>query len=544
MPDELKIPIRTPGADQAKRDLKEIAAGEKAVGQAAGEAGKKTSAAAGETQQALDKTHRKAAQGKTSFSEWGKAGIAATVAITAAVMKLLGRIQAVNDRLRATYSEFVGLTQQSETIALAQIRGKSERATVNWMLGTGQRYGLKPEEVRGAAFGIESGLKPEQVGGEGALGEIETAAFKTMRAGGASGKTAAGLAIAAYESGMAKTPAGFRSFYAKATTYAGESRMNLQDLGSILSRLLPMAVKAGIDPDYFMSMASAMSYRIEDPSRLATALEQIIRAAGKKSKALEAFAKRGGRTTADLSARDVMEFQSGFISKALQTGGPQGAEAAAETLGLSSELAGVYGAAFDATVQARMGMLQGKGQAAQWGPVVGRRYAQVSATPEARFTSGQQRERFEQMKRSIKDALYHAALVEAAADIAEYLKAPQGGMAGFAQKSREVLLSRDQMARERLLYNVTNRLKQVSRFDADPARKAQAASLMGDLTGWSGTYIMTGVGERDDIQRALEFLDEGGREPMQGVRIQGGTHYHNHDKRDPAGRPVEPAASR
>ncbi|HUU58651.1 MAG TPA: phage tail tape measure protein, partial [Phycisphaerae bacterium] len=42
-------------------------------------------------------------------------------------------------------------------------------------------------------------------------------------------------------------------------------------------------------------------------------------------------------------------------------------------------------------------------------------------------------------------------------------------------------------------------------------------------------------------KRFLDQLRAAGREPMQGDTYQGGTHYHNHDKRDPAGRPQRPA---
>jgi len=537
MTDELRIPISTPGAAAAKKNLAAIAAGERDVGRAAETSGRKAAGAGQAAAGGMDAAEKKTRKAKRAMDDWGNAGKVAAGAVIAAFTKVVARMQEVNARLRDTYREFVGLTQQAETIALAQVRGASERKTALWLETQGQRFGLAPENVRGAAFGIESGLKPGQVGGQAALGQIETAAFQTMRAFGAGGKTMSSLTIAGYEAGLAKTPEQFRQFYAKAGAYAGGSAMTMQDLGGIMGRLLPLAVKAGIDPDYFMAQAAAMSYRIAEPGALGTALMQLIRAAGKKSKPLQQFAAGQGRAMGDLSAREIMEFQSEFVSRGLAKGGPVGGEEAATQLELPPELGQVYGAAFDPAVQARMGGLMQAGRGARWGPVVGQRFRGMMGTAEARYTSEDARGRVEKLRRSAEESDYHAATKYAGAEVARMLRK---GDTGWANRVREYAMGEEGMGRAYLHELVTGRL--TTMIHGGGARGRQAAGMLDAIDDYPLAYAQFGVAERDDMIKAVQFLEKSGMGFPN--TFQGGTHYHNNDKREPAGRRREPAAPR
>jgi len=402
---DINIKIKAPGAKQAAADIKGTAGAERQLGADAKKAGK----GIGKANEAVDGLTRGLGVNKSVFTNW-KVGLAAGIAAVAAGLKeSYDYVRRIHKEMRDAYREFVDLSRQAGTSQLAQIRGESEAATVKWMYKTGRKYSIAPEEARTAAFEMESGLGPDQVGGRKAFGQIQDTMFTSMRAFGTSGRTGAGLAIAAYESGQAKTPEEFKRFYAKAGLAAGKSRLSLESLGGILSTLLPLAVKAGIPADYFMAQAAAMSFRIGEPSRLRTALERMIRAAGTKGDALEQYAEKAGRKVADLSAVEVMEFQSRQIAGAMTRGGPQAGMAMAESLGLSPELAQVYGAAFDPEVQARMKGLRGQIGGAAWGGVSDR-YAGVRQTPEAAAYSARLAKQQARQEASRKQALM--AIVE------------------------------------------------------------------------------------------------------------------------------------
>jgi len=391
MAKDIDIKVKASGAKKTAADIRDTARAEHDLGKGA----KGASKGIRQASEAMDELTRGLGVNKSIFTNW-QVGLAAGLATLVAALKesheYLSRIHA---EMRSAFREFSDLTRQPGTVQLAQIRGATEAATVDWMYRTGEKYAISPQEARTAAFEIESGLDPTKVGGKAAFGRIEDAAFRVMRGFGASGRTAAGLGIAAYESGLAMTPEEFRRFYAQAGIAAGKSRLSLESLGGILTETLPMAVKAGIPADYFMAQASAMSFRIGDPSRLRTALRQMIAAAGIKGPSLEQYAAAAGRQLADMSAVDIMELQSRQISGALASGGPQAANLMAESLGLPRELAQVYGAAFDPAVQARMRGLRGMIGGAAWSDVAGR-YAGVRGTQSAREYAtriGEQRSR-------------------------------------------------------------------------------------------------------------------------------------------------------
>ena len=553
MTDDVKIPISTPGATEAARELKNVAAASREVGQSVKEAGQGTSQATRQMSDDAGKAAGRIREGASGWNEWKTAGLAAAAAVGAAVRRVIANMQEMSERVRQDYQSFVGLTQQNDTRALAQIRSQSEARTAAWITRQSATYGIAPEEVRSAAFEIESGFQPEQVGGAAALASMEAMAFKTMRGTGAGGKTVAGLQIAAYEAGLARTPEQFGAFLAKSTAYAGASRMTLQDFGGIMSRLLPMAVNVGLDPDEFQSMAAAMSFRISDPGRLATSLEQLIRAAGAKSPALQQFAAGQGRDAASMGASEVMAFQSEYISTAMQAGGPQGAKSAAEALGIAPELAQVYGVAFDPTVRARMGTLRARASEATFRDVIEGRFQGSITSAEGRTSRAGYEAKYHEQRRAIGEEAYQAMLAEAAAAV----KA-EGAQADRSLSARvgEAVLSPEQLARGELQNNLEDQLRGLARASPSPEVRRQAQGLLDSITGGGlglravsgagidalpGMQTLIGVGQRDAMVEAARFLAE---QRSDGPVYNGGTHYHNENKNDPAGKPREPALVR
>ncbi len=394
MADELKIRVGVDGAQRAQSDLKGVSRAEQDVGATAKKAGKDAAGAKREAAAAGKQVKRSAEDGREAIDKLGgsiglnvraltnwRLGIAAALmAIIELFRRSMKEMTDFRKSLRDTYREFVDLSQQPGTVQLAQLRGASEADTALWAVRQAKEYGIAPEAAREAAFAIESGIAPEAVGGRAALGQIERAAFTTMRAYGASGGTLASLAIAGLEARQARTPQEFRAFFAKVGAYAGKSKVSMEELAQISSELLPAAISAGIDPDYFLAMAAAMSFRMP-AARVRTSIERLIRAAGTPSEPLEQYATAMGKQASEMSAQDIWAFQSQFISQASQRG-PQAAMQAAEALGLTAEIQQVFTSAFDPRVLQRMKGIMGAGRAAKWSGVQGR-FAGVTGTPEA-----------------------------------------------------------------------------------------------------------------------------------------------------------------
>jgi len=527
MTDDVKIPISTPGAKQSQTELDGVASSLRKVG----EEGKKGAAEAGKATDSLSKSTQNLTS-QVGALLGGYAGFQG-------VVKMMRALADEMERITRDYQVFVNLTQRSDVRSLAQIRGKGEAETAAWTTEQAARYGVSGAEITNAAFEIESGFRPEQVGGAANLARMEEAAFKTMRISGVGGKTVAGLQIAAYESGLAKSPEQFESFLAKSVSYAGGSRINLQDFGTIMARLLPMAVSAGIDPDEFQSMAAAMSFRISNPGRLATSLEQLIRAAGAKSAPLEKLAAGG-----QLSASQIMAFQSEYLSGAMRRGGPQAATAAASELNISPELAQVYGVAFDPTVRARMGELRGQASGATFAGTVGGRFAAETQTPEGRASLAEYELEYQKQERARKDAVVLADLAEAKAR-------SQASQADETNPLNQVLNAvvpdgviarRDQYAKYR------EELDWIIDTSDDPATVARAKSLKDSIYigGLNDMQVLFGVGQQQQIRDVATFLNEfrgprGDVSPNNRAIYHGGTHYHSDNRNDPAGKP-QPAS--
>jgi len=533
MADDVKIPVSTPGAKESAAQLKAVSAGLHEVGESAKAAGQGTTQATRKMSDDAKKTAGDIRESAAGWEVWKVAGLAAAAAIGAAMRRVIANMQEASERIRQDYQSFVGLTQQNDTRALAQIRGQSESKTASWLMKQSATYGIAPEEVRAAAFQIESGFTPEQVGGAAALGQMEEMAFKTMRGTGAGGQTVAGLQIAAYEAGLAKTPAQFGAFLAKSTVYAGSSRMTLQDFGGIMSRLLPMAVNVGMDPDEFQAMASAMSFRISDPGRLATSLEQLIRASGAKSPALSKFASSQGRDAGTMTASEVMAFQSQYISTAMQAGGPQGAKVAAEALGIAPELAQVYGVAFDPTVRERMGSLRSRAAGATFLDVIEGRFNQSIGSPEGRASRAAYEKKYQEQRRAVGEQEFQADAAEEAATLRQLQAEGEGNT---SRRFLEGALSDAMNARLSLHGTMEWRLSRLARSGKSAAVRAQASELLGRVESTIPAIFQTflGVGQEDTMVEASRFLAE----QQGGATYNGGTHYHNNDRSDPAGKPV------
>jgi len=511
--DELKIRVTGPGARRTEGDLRKVAEGEKAVGRAGKQAGKDVKDGADKGKEGLEDLGSAAGVNVRAFMNWKIGAGLAIAAVIGMIKRAEERLREFSERMAQTYRQYVDLTRQAQTVNLAGIRGETPTATVAWMRRKAAQYGIAPEAARGAAFEIESALPK-------ALWQpTEEAGFQAMAVKGATGATMAGLAIAGYGAGVARTPQAMRAFFARASQAADTSRVSIEQLGQLASRYLPAAVKAGIDPDYFLAQVGAMSMREPRPDRLGTAIEQMIRAAGQTSPPLEAFAAESGRTAAQLSAAETMEFQGRYLAGAMKGGGPQAAAAAAEALGIAPEIGSVYARLFGPGEQERMRATMPAIGAATWAGGIDKAFRGLATTPEfGEFTA----------RTAAETAGFEAARTQSGLAIAyqvaaaRYQRRYRGGL------DLPVGISPKQMTERLTTVVIAEALDAMIAAGGMPEDVARQAELIEFRLGDRGGELIAPTRRR--YTAAAQFIIN-----------HGGTQYITADKRDPAGKPRTPA---
>jgi len=524
MPDEVKIQVSAPGAKRAASDLKGVAQAEGRVAASGRKAGRDVKKGADDSRQALDQLGSAVGVNTSLFRSWQMGAVGAVMAVVSVVRNALATVKELNRELRQYYRQFVDLSMQPQTQQLAQIRGAGEAETVRWMLEQARRHTIRPEDARDAAFAIESGLDPAAVGGRAGLEAIETAAFQTMRVTGASGRALSGLTIAATEAGIASTPAQFRAFFARASTYAKQSSVSLEQLADVAGTLLPAAVSAGMTEAQFMSMAAAMSFRIKEPGRLRTALEQMIRAAGTSSDRMTAEAEKMGRDAAEMSAVERMVLQSDIIAAAKAAGGLPGGAKAAEELGIPPELAQTYAAAFDKAVQARMAGLAATGSAATWEGAIAGRYAEVTGTPEAEAYRARIAGQATRQAESRRRAALHTMQERAEATYTR-MRARGEDIPGIW----EDVYSKETVVRHLVAEEIRRQMRAIAADPDVPESIREAAEDWDRSDPFSKLYGYTYYGTHSgDVAARARW--------GQTVINNHGVQYNNYNKKDPAGR--------
>lgn len=316
---------------QAKKAAKDATKEVDKFGKTGEKAGKKVTTEAQKTKDAFGQLGSQLGLNIGAFVSWQLGAVAAVGLVVTAIKKVIDNLKEVDRRLSETYARYAELAEQPGTRALAKLRGQTPEQVALDLERQAARFKLPVPTVRETAYGIESALP-----GVAGTRDIVEDALRLGRVTGAGPQALSGLVSAAQEAGIAKTRGQYRQFLAKAAALADKSKFNLGQFGEVLTKTLPLAVSAGLDPDWFASLAVAMSFRYTEPTRLATDLERLIRGAGRKGKQeIPAGVLAGG-------AAEIIKWQAGQIGKAFRVG-PQEGMAAAEALGLPSEMATVYG---------------------------------------------------------------------------------------------------------------------------------------------------------------------------------------------------------
>lgn len=560
MADEVKIPVSVPGAKQAAQDLRGVADAEHKVGTAGSEGGKKAADGMREADSAASELGSRLGINTRVFASWKTAAVAAAAAVAGAIAKTIARIQEVNEGLKLAAQQAAMETGTAGTRALANVRGQSQSQTLLSTYQQATQFDVTRETAETASFAIESGIQASDVGGTAGILAIESAALETAAISGAGGGTVGGLALTAREAMGASRPEEFKQFFAKSLAYAKSSRVSLEELGGILNETLPLAVKAGIDPDKFMAMAAAMSFRIKQPQMVRTALRQMIAATTRPSAGLSSLASKAGQDLSAMSAAEIMDVQSSLLEQAALKG-PQEIGKVVEALGLPVEIGQVYMQTTDAASKLRQGQLLAAGRSATYESTIATDFSRLMHDPLSRYRRAQISKQMETIKRGMGVAGLEAATTEAEAFIES-----QAAAGNTEAQLAEILGLTEGKARSITLQETRTRLEYVASTPAFPAgiraRAKKALDAIGEERGlWGASptemlYQYTGVGlvnALGDAQTVLSDADlyvdsfrpaaRASLVPSTSAVYNGGTHYHMNDREDPAGVPREPAGS-
>jgi len=539
--DGIDIRVTTPGADESQRKLQGVANAQQQVGRKGRRAGQDLTKANRASKASIDELGQALGVNTRLFKDWRMAGVAAVTAIAAGVAKLFQQISAYNAELSRAVEKAANQTGQAGVRSLANIRGSTQTEA---LLSTYQQavdLDISRATAEQMSFAIESGLSPSDVGGAAGIREIEKAAGMTAAISGASGSTVGGLALTAREALGASRPAEFKSFFAKALTYAKSSRVSLEELGGVLNETLPLAVKAGIDPDRFMAMAASMSFRIKEPTMVRTALRQMIAATTRPSDALGKMATEAGRNLSAMSASDIMALQGSMLAQAA-VHGPQAIGRAVEAMGLPVEIGQVYMQTTDRAAAVRQGSLMRAGRSATFAGAIGSEHQALMNDALSKYRRAQTAREMNKLKTGLTVKESEAAIKEAQAFLegavstsGEAVRSKILGTSGGKARSIAVQTTRDQL----------EMIAAGGNYPDDLRKRAQEAA---NALGGAGQvfYESTGLGERQDLEQGATIVREAEiytheliRSRRSGDTYNGGTHFHNNDKHDPAGEPVQ-----
>lgn len=506
MPDDLKIPVTMPGAEKAKRDLDRLATGETKLGRAAEEAGRKGK-----------KAGRDAAEGKKEAAGW-------TDRLAGKLKGLLGAYVG----LRLARTILASLTEETEKMDAAT-RKAAESMTA--LLALSALKGERPE--------VQQAVWQMAVGAGRPIEQVAPAYYALL--GGTVGmarERQQALMQQALLMGRTDPQAALAPIVGLFTTMATQQpQLSPQQIGNLLSQtieaakattaemaaalpsILSVAKVGGVPIQVPAAMFAFGTRRGGGVAEMGTAVRAtmlgLLAPPAELQKRLAGF---GFPARGDLMARIQWLLAAGpgmppELQEAL--GGRRGIEAvaaiAAEPRAFEAEIA-MMGGALGAP-----GSLLQQRLAEMYGEVPAQRYVTQLQQLEVL------REREYQDPRVLRE--------KAQIDLAELIDRRRG-LSPFRRKGARWYLNR---LRD-LGWDPRIGMRPAQRGMADLLEQGYAAQDILDIvypeTTWAGG---------PSLESMEQMLRAGGAQPMQ-LNL-GGTHYHQDERRDPAGRPRTPVGA-
>jgi len=522
MPEDVKIPIETPGGERAKRTLREVAEGERRVGREAEQAGRKGSGAA-----------------RRHAREQGALG--------GALRRTVGQVKA----WLAGYAGLAGVQR-----ALAAVRAEHERMldvtirhakAMRGVLALSALQGERPETIRGMySMAARAGRPIEEV----------SPAYYTLLGGTAGMARPRQEALMRQALLMARTDlrAPLEPMVGLMSTIGVQQpKLSPRQIGNLVSRTIEQAKSTpGEMAAYLPDIMTTGQAAGADPATLAAMFAFATRRGGGVAKsgtavrsALLGLLAPGPQVEKQLAAAGM---PGGDVLGRLRWLGAAGADLPPELIAALGGRRGIQAvstiaaapAAFGAEVAGMRGALGAPGSLLEqrlrgmYGETPGQRY--VDQIDQLKILQEEQYARPEELKKKARLELRKLLYARHPSGLARWLGR---GM-------------------EETVYWATGDLKATDvpalwGMEAMLGEGYQPADIVETVlpelervTGGKAATWRPPAG-RQPAEWMRARLRAVGAEPMQGSSVQvnvGGTHYHNHDKREPAGRPLAPAAGR
>ncbi len=538
MPDDLKIPVKLPGADKAKRDLADIARAQKRVGKAAEEAGSKGK-----------KGGKDAAEGKKEAVHWTKRLITKVKALVMAY----GGLRAVQSVLRSLREETEALDEASRkaatslraVMALSALKGeRTETRQAIWKMAI--EAGRPIEEVAPAYYTLLGGTagmdRPRQ------MGLMQQALVMAKTDPRASLDPMVNLFSTLAVQNPDLTPTQIGNLISKTIERA---KSTPEEMAMYLPSILTTAKAAGADRETAAALFSLGTRRGGGVATSGTAVRAAIMGLLTPSPDIQKqLMEFGFPVEGDILSRiGWLQQAGGQLPPELVAGlgGRRGIEAIAaiaeqpaalrEEIGLMRQAVRAPGSLLEQRLRDMYGEAPGQRYLDQLSQLEVMRQKEYT-DPEALLQQAEM-ELVDLVFKRLGVAPWMRKTARAAYQARRGLGYRGVSVEGPGEEAFLGLLKEG--------YTPADILEHV----LPAVREAGGASW--DRGDWVGLNWPSPPSGATHEQWYQQLLQGGGAEPMQGTGgggtggagtvFQGGTHYHNGDKRDPAGRPVQRVAT-
>ncbi|HUW99369.1 MAG TPA: phage tail tape measure protein [Phycisphaerae bacterium] len=539
MPDDLKIPVTTPGAAKAKRDLTEIARAEKKVGQSAEEAGRKGK-----------KGGQDAAEGKKEAARWTDRLITKVKALVGAYLGLRGA-QAVLRSLREETEKIDEATRKAAeslraVMALSTLKGERvETQQAIWQMAIGA--GRPIEQVAPAYYTLLGGTAGMERGRQMGLMQQALTMAKTDPRASLEALVSLFSTIGTQQPDL--TPQQIGNLVSKTIEQA---KATPEEMAMYLPSILTTARAAGADVGTAAAMFTLGTRRGGGVATSGTAVRAAILGlllpAPDVQKQLTQF---GFPATGDILSRiGWLQEAGGQLPPELVAGlgGRRGIEAisaiAEQPGALRAEIGLMAGAmaAPGSLLQQRLGEMYGELPAQRYLEQL----SQLTVLTQKEYTDPEAL--LQQAEMELVDLAFRRQ------GVAPWMRK----VAGWAYRTRRGLgyraVSAEGPGEEAFLGLLRQGYTPADILEHVLPTIQEAGGAAWERRDWIGLDWPSPPEGVTYEQWYQQLLQAGGAEPMQGTGggatggagavsvFQGGTHYHIDDRRDPAGRPVQRVA--
>jgi hypothetical protein len=287
---------------QASRELQKY-------GKTGKDATDKTSKGMKDTGSATDEMASKLGLGSKAFSSWKLAGVAAAGAVALAMVSVIKEMQKVGEEQITLAKQSADLIRSQRNTSLADVLEVSRTEALKGTFKSAAQFDISRQDASDIQFQVASVINRRKNPEKFANAERIAGQFSGIT--GASGETSGQLVGTALIAGLDP-----ELFARQAQLTAKGSKLNANQLVTMLNELTPLANSNGISLVWLRNKLGALSNVITEPSKLKTTMERLIRNAAVGSEKLREL----GFDVDNLGAEELISAQVSVISQKAKLG--------------------------------------------------------------------------------------------------------------------------------------------------------------------------------------------------------------------------------